>query len=122
MAKIKHKIKSKPITDKLGERIRIAREERSYTRAQISERSGISERYLIAIENEGNIPKVPVLNDLLHSLGRSADALFYPDKTEDDSELDTLVRLFQICDARERKIVLSLLNSLIDSREAIIEE
>ena len=76
MVKIKHKIKSETITDKLGERIRTAREERSYTRAQISERSGISERYLIAIENEGNIPKVPVLNDLLRSLGLSADALF----------------------------------------------
>lgn len=79
MAKNKRKIKAETITDKLGERIRNAREERGYTRAQVSERSGISERYLIAIENEGNIPKVPVLNDLLHSLGLSADALFFPD-------------------------------------------
>lgn len=117
MANNKRKIFSVDITDKLGERLKAAREERGYTREQLSERSGVSERYIIAIENEGSIPKIPVLNDLLRGLGLSADFIFYPENDFDDPQLTQLVRLFYACNERERKIVMDLINSLLDSRE-----
>ena len=53
-----------------------ARESRGYTREQLSERSGVSERYIVAIENEGSILKIPVLNDLLRGLALSANFIF----------------------------------------------
>ena len=117
MASNKHKIASVDITDKMGERIKTAREDRGYTRAQLSERSGISERYIIGIENEGSIPKVAVLNDLLRGLGLSADSIFYPELIASDPELEQVARLYLACDKRERKIVIDLINSLLDSRE-----
>ncbi|WP_158605063.1 MULTISPECIES: helix-turn-helix transcriptional regulator [unclassified Anaerotruncus] len=117
MASNKHKIASVDITDKMGERIKTAREDRGYTRAQLSERSGISERYIIGIENEGSIPKVAVLNDLLRGLGLSADSIFYLELIASDPELEQVARLYLACDKRERKIVIDLINSLLDSRE-----
>ena len=78
MAKNKRKIFSVNITTKLGERMKSARESRGYTREQLSERSGVSERYIVAIENEGSVPKIPVLNDLLRGLGLSANFIFLP--------------------------------------------
>lgn len=47
MVKNQRKLYSVNITNRLGECIKAFREEAGYTRAQISERSGISERYLI---------------------------------------------------------------------------
>ena len=47
MAKNKRKIFSVNITNKLGERMKSARESRGYTREQLSERSGVSERYIV---------------------------------------------------------------------------
>ena len=117
MAKEKHKIISVDITKEMGERLKQAREERGYTRAQLSERSGITERYIIGIENEGSVPKIPVLNDLLRALGLSADAIFYPETTIDDPDVNQLTRLYYACDKRERRIVMDLLNSLLDSRD-----
>ena len=61
MAKNKRKVFSVNITDKLGERM-------------------VSERYIVAIENEGSIPKIPVLNDLLRGLALSANFIFTRNK------------------------------------------
>lgn len=113
----RRKIFTVNIVDKLGERLKAAREERGYTRAQLSERSGVTERYIIGIENEGSIPKISVLNDLLRGLGLSADSIFYPELTSEQSDLEQLSRLYLACDARERQIVISLINALLDSRE-----
>ena len=118
VAKYKHKIQTVDITDKMGDRLRDRREDFGYTRAQVIERAGMSERYLTAIENEGSIPTVAVLNDLLHSLGMSADEIFFPDVKIEDPELDHMIRLFSVCDKRERKIVLNLIDTLIDSRQS----
>ena len=94
-----------------------ARESRGYTREQLSERSGVSERYIVAIENEGSVPKIPVLNDLLRGLGLSANFIFYPEQDIDDPQLDHLIRLFYACDVRDCKVIVDVANSLIDNRE-----
>ena len=117
MAKNKRKIFSVNITTKLGERMKSARESRGYTREQLSERSGVSERYIVAIENEGSVPKIPVLNDLLRGLGLSANFIFYPEQDIDDPQLDHLIRLFYACDVRDCKVIVDVANSLIDNRE-----
>ena len=110
MAKNKRKVFSVNITDKLGERMKSARESRGYTREQLSERS--------AIENEGSIPKIPVLNDLLRGLALSANFIFYPEQDIDDPQLDHLIRLYYACDVRDRKVIIDVANSLIDNRES----
>jgi len=107
------------ITDKLGDILKLTRLDHGYTREQISERAGISVRYLIAIENEGQVPSVRVLCNLLRALGLSSDSIFYPDMSNPDPETDQLVRLIHQCDERDRKVVLAVVNSLIDRKECV---
>lgn len=104
------------ITDKLGETLKAVRLARGYTREQLSERTGVTERYIAAIENEGQIPRVTVLSALLHGLGLSADRIFYPDAKQEDPELDQLVRLIQLCDVEDRKVVSAVVDALLDRK------
>lgn len=104
------------VTDKLGETIKATRMARGYTREQLSERTGVTERYIAAIENEGQIPRVQVLSALLHGLGLSADRIFYPDAEQTDPDLDQLVRLIQLCDVEDRKVVSAVVDALLDRK------
>lgn len=105
------------ITDKLGEILKETRLALGYTREQLSERTGVTERYIAAIENEGQIPRVIVLNALLHGLGLSADRIFYPDAEQEDPDLDHLMRLIQLCDAEDRKVIAAVVDALLDRRK-----
>ena len=51
-----------------GLAIKNARMDCGLTQEALAERAGISCRYLIAIENEGRIPKLPAVYRLIHSL------------------------------------------------------
>ncbi len=61
-----------------GMAIKNARMDCGLTQEALAERAGISCRYLIAIENEGKIPKLPAVYRLIHSMHISADRIFYP--------------------------------------------
>ncbi|SCH33597.1 HTH-type transcriptional regulator immR [uncultured Ruminococcus sp.] len=105
--------KEKEISN-LGHILKQARQKMGYTREQLSERVGISLRYLTAIENEQKRPSYDVLYRLLHNLGLSADSIFYPEK-ESDTEEKQLLRLLQQCSERDRKIVKSVIDALLDN-------
>ena len=83
-------------------------------RDQLSERVGISHRYLTAIENEERRPSYEVLSKLLRNLGLSADSIFYPEK-ESEPEEKQLLRLFQQCSKRDRKVIKSIIDTLLDN-------
>ena len=51
-----------------GMTIKNARMDCGLTQEALAERAGISCRYLIAIENEGRIPKLPAVYRLIHSI------------------------------------------------------
>ena len=63
-----------------GHILKEIRQKNGYTREQVAERAGISTRYLSAIENEQREPSYDVLYRLFHSLGISADTIFYQTK------------------------------------------
>ena len=69
-----------------GMTIKNARMDCGLTQEALAERAGISCRYLIAIENEGRIPKLPALYRLIHSMHISADRIFYPEQPSEGSE------------------------------------
>ena len=46
----------------------------------------------------------------------SADTIFYPETTADNPKLEQFQLLILDCDERERRIVMDLINSFIDSR------
>lgn len=63
-----------------GLAIKNARLDYGLTQEELSERAGITCRYLIAIENEGRIPRYPVIYRLIHGLHISADYIFIPNR------------------------------------------
>lgn len=88
---------------------------KGYTREQIAERAGISTRYLSAIENEQREPSYGVLYKLFHSLGISADTVFYPDADRaDNSDAEQVKRLYMECSERDRLIIKSAINAMLD--------
>ena len=106
--------KREKIVTNLGYILKQARLNRGYTREQLSERTGISVRYLTAIENEQKRPSYDVLYLMLHNLGISADCIFYPEKL-DETEEQHLLRLFQQCSDRDRKIIRDIIDSMLDN-------
>lgn len=92
------------------------RMKKGYTREQIAERAGISTRYLSAIENEQREPSYDVLYRLFHSLGISADTIFYPESSRaDNSDAEQVKRLYLECSERDRKIVRALIDKMLDT-------
>jgi len=111
-----HPQREKHITDKLGEVLKAFRLKQGYTREQLSERTGVNVRYIAAIENEGQLPRIPILCDLIRGLGLSADRIFYPEREQEDPDLDQLIRLIQLCNEQDRKVVSAVVNALVDGK------
>lgn len=81
------------IHEYFGLAIKNARLDCGLTQEALAERAGISCRYLIAMENEGRIPKLPAVYRLIHSLHISADLIFYPEQPSEGSERDIHILL-----------------------------
>jgi transcriptional regulator with XRE-family HTH domain len=62
-----------------GQAIKKARNDRELTREQLGGMLGISPRYLVDIENEGQHPSLQVLYELITLFDISADQFFFPD-------------------------------------------
>jgi len=64
-----------------GQAIKRARNDRKLTREQVGGMLGISPRYLVDIENEGQHPSLQVLFELVKLLDISVDQFFFPNTT-----------------------------------------
>lgn len=91
--------------DVLSSVIKSARQRSGLTVEALSEKTGISERYIYRIENEEKKPKFDVLLLLIRALGISADLIFYPEKPVKDSRIEDLVRMLYNCDERSLDII-----------------
>lgn len=99
-----------------GHILKEIRQKNGYTREQVAERAGISTRYLSAIENEQREPSYDVLYRLFHSLGISADTIFYPNENKaDNSDAEQIKRLYLECSDRDRRIIKNLLDTMLDN-------
>ena len=70
--------KSKKIDKDMGFRLKKARLDQKLTYDELSEKSGVSSRYIKEIENHGNVPSLEKLGQLIRALHISADPFFYP--------------------------------------------
>ena len=64
----------------LGQAIKAARNEKDWTREQLAAMLGLSPRYLVDIENEGQHPSLQVLYALATLFDISVDQFFFPNK------------------------------------------
>lgn len=100
--------------DTLGRVIKAAREKIDITIEVLAEKTGITERYLYRIENEGKKPSFDVLCRLIRELSISSDLIFYPEKSSKDSEVEDLLRILYRCDKRSLEVVKATATALID--------
>lgn len=70
--------KSKKIDKDMGFRLKKTRLDQKLTYDELSEKSGVSSRYIKEIENHGNVPSLEKLGQLIRALHISADPFFYP--------------------------------------------
>ena len=102
--------------DFFGIAIKNARMDCSLTQEPLAEQAGISCRYLIAIENEGRIPKLPTVYRLIHSLHISADRIFYPEQPPEDSERVQLTHMLESCSDRDLHILLCTARAMLQEQ------
>lgn len=102
--------------EKLGEIIKVARENSKMTVEELTERIGISERYLYRIENEGKVPKFDVLYKLVRELSIDPRQIFYPEMCIEASDPERLSRMLYRCDERSLSIISATIVAALDSQ------
>ena len=94
---------------RVGERVRDARKSVRFSRRELSERSGVSPRYLAQLEGgEGNV-SIGLLQRIALALGRPIEALVAADDVSED-EVARLVARYRSADAAARERVLRALD------------
>ena len=107
------KVQNQP--DTLSNVIKTAREKADITIEALAKKTGITERYLYRIENEGKKPSYEVLYKLIRTLNISPDLIFYPEKSSADTEAEDLIRLLYNCDDRSLEVVKATAKALLDT-------
>ena len=100
-----------PVSKRVGRVLRKIREQ-GLTRAQLSEKSTVSERQISAIELGEKGPSLNSLELLLRSLGASADQLFYPELSENDPTLAEILHLAGVCNAQQKRMIVAFIQML----------
>lgn len=101
--------------DTLGNIIKLARENQDITVETLSDKVGITERYLYRIENEGKKPSFDVLYKLIRELSISSDSIFYPEKTYINSDIENLIRMLYSCDKHSLFVVKATIKALLNN-------
>jgi transcriptional regulator with XRE-family HTH domain len=85
----------------LGQAIKNARTDRKWTREQLAAVLGLTSRYIVDIENEGQPPSLQVLYSLVTLFDISVDQFFFPDKgIKKDTQRRQLETLLDGMDSR----------------------
>ena len=101
--------------DIFGAVLKAARQKAGLTVEALAGMVDVSDRYIYRLENEGKTPGYAVLCRLIRELSISPDLLFYPEKTAQDSEVETLLRKLATCDERAIAVAKATIQSLIDT-------
>ena len=99
-----------------GQIIKDARQAAGLTQDDLAEQSGVTTRYIMAIENENRQPSMKVLFKLIRALKISADTIFYPEIQHADKKKEHLIHMIQLCDERETKVATATIRALLDTK------
>ena len=102
-------------TETLGDIIKAARQKSGLTIEELANRLDITERYLYRIENQGKKPSFDILYKLIRELGISPDLIFYPERSDQDSEIEDLIRRLYTCDERSLEVIKATATALMDT-------
>ena len=104
------------IINQLGRTIKQARIAAKLTQDELSERIGITGRYIMALENERKQPSFEVLCKLIHTLNIPAERIFYPANTNTEDEKEQIIRRLSLCDERDLTVIGATMKALIESK------
>jgi transcriptional regulator with XRE-family HTH domain len=104
------------LLNRFGQTIKDARLAAGMTQDALAEQTGITTRYIMAIENENKLPSVKVLFKLIRVLKISADTIFYPEIQHADKKKEHLIHMIQLCDERETKVATATIQTLLDTK------
>ena len=99
----------------LGDIIKAARQKSGLTIEELANRLDITDRYIYRIENQGKKPSFDILYKLIRELGISSDLIFYPERSDQDSEIEDLIRRLYNCDERSLEVVKATAKALMDT-------
>lgn len=103
----------KKIDKELGFRLKKARLDQKLTYDELSEKSGVSSRYIKEIENHGNVPSLEKLGQLIRALHISADPFFYPAVPSDNLDYQRLLVYLSECSADQITTILALVEAYL---------
>ena len=91
---------------RLGSLIILNREKQGLTQSELAERSKISVRTIIKIESGGGNPTLEVLYPLVRALNIDPRDLFYPERKNEDPEIQELRTMIDQCDDKDHARIL----------------
>lgn len=98
----------------IGPQLKQARLSANLTQEDVAEQLGVTARYVMAIENEGKCPSLDVCFRLIRILNISADAIVYPEKRISEGGDERLIRMIQMLNSRDKKIVYATAQKMLD--------
>ena len=104
-------------TETLGDVIKKACHKSGLTVEELADRIDVTIRYLYRIENQGQKPSYDVLYKLIRELSISPDLIFYPERSDKDSEIENLIRRLYSCDERSIEVIKATAIALIDTAQ-----
>ena len=105
--------KSKKIDKDMGFRLKKARLDQKLTYNELSEKSGVSSRYIKEIEDHGNVPSLEKLSQLIRTLHISADPFFYPAAPTDNLDYQRLLVYLSECTNDQITTILALVEAYL---------
>lgn len=99
--------------ENFGHVIKEARLNVKLTREELSEMTGISIRYIAAIENESKKPRFEIMRTLIRALGMDANTIYYPDKKIAHNEKKQIINMLSLCDEYEFSIVSAVVRAVL---------
>ena len=88
-------------------------ESQALTYEELSEKSGVSSRYIKEIENHGNVPSIEKLGQLIRALHISADPFFYPAAPEDNLDYQRLLVYLSQCTEEQITTILAIVEAYL---------
>ena len=99
----------------LGNVVKQARLGQELTQLEVAERIQADERTILNIEQYKGNPKMEILWALIRALGIDANAVFYPEKAHENSDMKRLQLLLEKSSDEEVSMLLLICESVLDA-------
>ena len=102
----------------IGERIAFYRKKADITQAQLSEKIGLTSKYISKLETGNSIPSVETLMELCLALDvKPNDLLFGVDNDKENSDHLILVSKLKLCNTRQLRIISKLIDAILSEND-----